>query len=194
MALHGLASVTIGVPDVGSTTGYYTDFGLTPQDDGWLSSADGGRQLRLVPRPRRQLVELVVRAESRDDLGRIAASLSRLGLARQLDDDQLTAVEPVVGARVVVRVAPPLVEGVSARAAYNGPGRLERSGRRAEGVLRTGPVRPTRLGHAVLGTTNLEASRRFVVVLPTDPVIMATGARSCAAPPSTTTCSCSPRR
>lgn len=163
MALHGLASVTVGVPDVGSTTAYYSDFGLTPHDDGWLSSTDGGRQLRLVSRPRRELVELVVRAGNADDLGRIAASLSRLGLPHELDGDQLTAVEPVLGARVMVRVAPPVVESAAARAAYNGPGRLERSGRRAEGVLRTGPVRPTRLGHAVLGTTNLQASKTFFV-------------------------------
>jgi catechol 2,3-dioxygenase-like lactoylglutathione lyase family enzyme len=29
MSLHGLASVTIGVPDVEVTRAYYSDFGLT---------------------------------------------------------------------------------------------------------------------------------------------------------------------
>ena len=29
MSLHGLARVTIGVPDVDAVTGFYTDFGLT---------------------------------------------------------------------------------------------------------------------------------------------------------------------
>jgi catechol 2,3-dioxygenase-like lactoylglutathione lyase family enzyme len=44
-----------------------------------------------------------------------------------------------------------------------GRGLPERSGRRAEGVMRKAPVRPNRLGHAVLGTTNLEASTAFFV-------------------------------
>jgi catechol 2,3-dioxygenase-like lactoylglutathione lyase family enzyme len=165
MALHGLASVTIGVPDPASTTAYYTDFGLTPGADGWLATADGGDQLRVVPRGRRQLVEMVIRAESREDLARIAASLSRLGVPTELDvaGDSLAAVEPVVGTRVVVAVRPPSVQAEVPRPAYNAPGRLERSGRRADGVLRTTPVRPKRLGHAVYGTTDLAASQAFFV-------------------------------
>jgi catechol 2,3-dioxygenase-like lactoylglutathione lyase family enzyme len=163
MALHGLASVTIGVPDVRATAAYYTDFGLMPHGDDWLSSTDGGKQLRLVHRPRRQLVELVIRAQDADDLARIAASLARLGIPADLDGDDLVAVEPVVGARAVVRVLPPLVQDEVPRATSNGPGRLERSGRRADGVLRAAPIRPTRLGQAVIGTTNLEASTAFFV-------------------------------
>ena len=80
MPLHSLTSVTIGVPNVAETAAYYTEFGLTAQQDGWLSTTDAGRQLRLVERPRRQLVEVVVRADTSDDLGRIAASLRRLEL------------------------------------------------------------------------------------------------------------------
>src|SRR5882757_2389676 len=111
MPLLGLASVTIGVPDVGAATAYYTEFGLTPQVDGWLSTTVGGNQLRLVPRARRQLVELVVRAESRDDIAGIAAALSRQGARIELDPtgDMLVAIEPVSGIRAVVQVLPPPV-------------------------------------------------------------------------------------
>ncbi len=165
MGLHGLASVTIGVPNVASTTAYYAEFGLTPQDDGWLSTTDGGKQLRLVESPRRQLVEMVVRAQSHDDIDRIAADLARLGIPVGTDPDGagLVAVEPVVGTRVVVRALPPSVQESMTPAAFNGPGLPQRSGRRAEGVMRKAPVRPNRLGHAVLGTTNLEASTAFFV-------------------------------
>src|SRR4051794_26818236 len=102
MALHGLASVTIGVPNLASTTAYYIEFGLAPHDDGWLSTTDGGKQLRLVESPHRQLVEMVVRAESQDDIDRIAAALARLGLPVELATRgaELVAVEPVVGIRV----------------------------------------------------------------------------------------------
>src|SRR5438132_8920671 len=148
MGLHGLASVTIGVPDVASTTAYYAEFGLTPQDAGWLSTSDGGKQLRLVESARRQLVEIVVRAQSHDDIDRIGAGLARLGIPVGTDPDggELVALEPVLGTRVVVRALPPLAQAALTPAAFNGPGRPERSGRRADGVLREARVRPNRLG------------------------------------------------
>ena len=44
MSLHRLASVTMGVPDTVPTAAYYTQFGLTPGDDGWFSTRDGDRK------------------------------------------------------------------------------------------------------------------------------------------------------
>ncbi len=44
---------------------------------------------------------------------------------------------------------------------YNGPGRIERHDDRAPGILRAEPVRPRKLGHAVVGTTDLEATTAF---------------------------------
>jgi catechol 2,3-dioxygenase-like lactoylglutathione lyase family enzyme len=108
MGLHGLASVTIGVPDPVATSAYYTDFGLAPGEQGWLRTTDGGDQLRLVPRPFRQLVELVIRASDHDDLRRAAAALGRLGISSALAPGELVSTEPVVGTRVVMRVLPPL--------------------------------------------------------------------------------------
>jgi catechol 2,3-dioxygenase-like lactoylglutathione lyase family enzyme len=74
MSLHGLLSATIGVPNAAETAAYYTDFGLEPAADGWLSSRDAGRQLRIVNAPTRRLVELRVGADDADDLGRAAAT------------------------------------------------------------------------------------------------------------------------
>jgi catechol 2,3-dioxygenase-like lactoylglutathione lyase family enzyme len=54
MALHRLTSVTIGVPNADETAAYYTEFGLTPQHDGWFSTRDGGRQLRIAHTPMRR--------------------------------------------------------------------------------------------------------------------------------------------
>ena len=51
MALHRLASVTIGVPNTAETAEYYTEFGLQPDDEQWFATQDGGRQLRLVHAP-----------------------------------------------------------------------------------------------------------------------------------------------
>lgn len=38
MSLHGLLSVTIGVPNVAQTAAYYADFGLAPQAHGWFAT------------------------------------------------------------------------------------------------------------------------------------------------------------
>ena len=40
MALHRLTSITMGVPNVAETAAYYTEFGLTPEDDNWFSTTD----------------------------------------------------------------------------------------------------------------------------------------------------------
>jgi catechol 2,3-dioxygenase-like lactoylglutathione lyase family enzyme len=161
MALHRLASVTMGVPDVGATARYYTDFGLRPDDDGWFATRDGGRQLRIVPAATRRLVELHVAADDPDDLAAAAARLRRLGVPVESGPGTLTAYERTTGVRAVLEVAPRLAQDTVAPTAYNGPGRVERAGDRAPGILRTGAVRPRKLGHAVVGTTDLDATTAF---------------------------------
>lgn len=163
MSLHRLTSVTMGVPNVGETGAYYAEFGLTPDGDDWFRTADGGRQLHIVPAPTRRLVELRIGVDDADDLDRAAGDLARLGVTASRGGAALTAVEPVTGTRAVLEVAPRLAQPRIAATAYNGPGRVERSGARAPGVRRAAAVRPRKLGHAVLGTPDVEAARRFFV-------------------------------
>ena len=161
MALHQLISVTIGVPNVAQTAAYYAEFGLTPAADGWFSTTDGGQQLRLVRAPTRRLIEIVVAADDRDDLDRVASRLARLGLTAKREDDKVITEEPAAGFRATVTMAPRLTQPAVPAAPYNGPGRIERAGGRAPGVLRTGPVQPRKLGHVVAGTTDLAATTGF---------------------------------
>ncbi|MGE3661747.1 MAG: VOC family protein [Pseudonocardia sp.] len=163
MALHRLSSITIGVPDVATTTRYYEDFGLTPTRSGWLSTTDGGEQLRLVNTPTRRLVELTVGVDDRDDLDRIATRLAGLGLWADRTVDALSVEEPISGVRALVRVDPRVTQDPRPATPFNGPGRLERVGTRAPGLLREGPVRPRKLGHVVLGSTDQAATRRFFI-------------------------------
>jgi catechol 2,3-dioxygenase-like lactoylglutathione lyase family enzyme len=163
MALHRLAAVTIAVPNVAETSAYYTDFGLLPESDGWFTTRDGGRQLRIVYAPTRRLIEMELGADDDDDLGRIASNLNRIGVHADRQPQRVAAVEPATSVRVSVAVSSRLVQPQVPATAYNGPGRLERMGQRAPGVLREGPVRPRKLGHAVLGTTDFEATRNFFV-------------------------------
>ncbi len=163
MSLHGLLSVTIGVPNVEQTAAYYADFGLTPEDDNWFATADGGRQLHIVAAATRRLVELRVAADDADDLARTAASLARLGFPAEPGEAVLETSEPVTGMRVRVEIAPRLVQDTVSPTPYNGPGRVDRPAVRAPGFARQDPVRPRKLGHAVVGSTDHEASAAFFV-------------------------------
>jgi catechol 2,3-dioxygenase-like lactoylglutathione lyase family enzyme len=161
MSLHNLNSLTVGVPDVEAVRGYYKDFGLTG-DDGWLSTTDGGRQLRLVPAPRRQLLQMEIGVDDPDDIGRIAGQLRRIDVAvSRLSGDSVTAAEPVTGVQVTATVTRRLVQQPSPEAAYNQPGLIRRTDARAPGILREGTVRPRRLGHVVIGSTDQATSQRF---------------------------------
>ncbi|MBB4682607.1 VOC family protein [Amycolatopsis jiangsuensis] len=161
MALHGLGKVTIGVPNVEETIAYYTDFGLDHRGDGRFATRDGGEQLRIVHSPMRRLAELTVAADDRDDIAAITRRLQKLGVPVEHDGDSLRATELITGTTVRVAVRDRItVDPVPPATLYNGPGRIDRWGR-APFLTRTEPVRPRKLGHAVLGSTDLETTMKF---------------------------------
>jgi catechol 2,3-dioxygenase-like lactoylglutathione lyase family enzyme len=161
VALHQLTSFTLGVPDLAQTAAYYREFGLADDGDGWFATRDGGRQLRLVTSPVRRLIELRIGVDDADDLARAASRLLALGVTADVADEVLTARDRTTGVRVALGVTPRLEQPVTAPTPYNGPGRLERSGGRAPGVLREKQVSPRKLGHVVLGTTDFDTTTAF---------------------------------
>jgi catechol 2,3-dioxygenase-like lactoylglutathione lyase family enzyme len=170
MTLHRLTSVCIGVPNVAETAAYYEEFGLTRLDDKdgngnemRFATVDGGEQLRLVHSRRRRLVELGIGAGDPDDLHSVASRLAALGVAFDQTPDAVTATEAGTAVRVVVSVADPVDSHPAPAIAENAPGRTARGTGRAASVLRENPVRPRKLGHVVLGSTDFEASERFFV-------------------------------
>ena len=127
-----------------------------------FATTDGGEQLRARARRRtRRLVELGVGADDADDLApRRRTARPRSASPSEPRTGTVVAREPGTGVARgrggrAARAAQPTV----AATAYNGPGRLERLTARAPAILRTQPVRPRKLGHVVLGTTDLAASR-----------------------------------
>ncbi|MET1072213.1 MAG: VOC family protein [Umezawaea sp.] len=162
MPLHRLTSITMGVPNVAETAAYYAEFGLQPgTGDHRLSTVDGGEQLRVAASERRRLLELGVGADDPDDLDRVAAGLDRLGFPVARTENSVSTLDPGTGTRIEVAIAPRLDQPAARVPAYNGPGRHDRVGARADGVLREGPVRPRKLGHVVLGSTDVETSQRL---------------------------------
>jgi catechol 2,3-dioxygenase-like lactoylglutathione lyase family enzyme len=161
MALHQLSSVTIGVPDPELAAPFYADFGLEAHGDGTFSSVEGGRQLFLVEAPTRRLIEMVVGVDGDGDLDRVGEALRAAGHGPDVTERQLSVVEPETGVRVVLRIADRLVQTPVTAAIYNGPGRAERSGQRSPAVVRSNAVRPRKLGHVVVTSTNVAATSGF---------------------------------
>ncbi|KOG61377.1 MULTISPECIES: VOC family protein [Streptomyces] len=159
MSLHRLTDITLGVPNVAETLEYYTTYGLIPQEpdtpgEHWFGTVDGGpRQLRIVQAPVRRLISLGIGADDRDDLGRISASLSRFGVHSDVDGDRLTTTEPVTGLSVTVSVAPQIPAKPAPRA--------HPANHRAPSVFATEPVRPRKLGHVYLGSTDAATTQGF---------------------------------
>jgi catechol-2,3-dioxygenase len=166
VALHGLSSLTLGVPNIDEVTAYYEDFGLTivrtdPDGTTHLSTLEGGEQLHVAYAERRRLLAMSVAADDPDDLGRVAGQLARLDVVATAGDDSVSAWDPGTDVAVTVEVRPRIVSVPSPAAAYNRPGDTPRLNRRAPGIERTGPVQPRKLGHVVIGSTDQPASQRF---------------------------------
>jgi catechol 2,3-dioxygenase-like lactoylglutathione lyase family enzyme len=161
MALHQLLSVTIGVPNVAETARYYADFGLTPTNNGWFTTTDGGRQLAITYAPTRRMLEMHVGVDDADDLGRIEASLRAMGISTAGHPNAIRAVDPINGVGVTARIADRLIQTPGTVPHHNAPGRTERTNHRVRAFDRQHAVAPRRLGHAVLGTTDYLASMKF---------------------------------
>jgi catechol 2,3-dioxygenase-like lactoylglutathione lyase family enzyme len=175
--LHRLTQIVMGVPNVEQTAAYYADFGLTPRPreevsiygaqapvpsgSHTFSTADGGEQLQVVHADRRRLIELGIGVDDPDDLDRVAASLAALDVAVERTETAVCAVDP--GTQVVVRieVAARYAQAPTPAPPYNTPGVNARTEQRAPAILREDPVRPRKLGHVVLGSTDQPASQRF---------------------------------
>jgi catechol 2,3-dioxygenase-like lactoylglutathione lyase family enzyme len=161
MALHRLTQIVMGVPNVEQTAAYYTEFGLTPRENGTLATVDGGEQLRIVASDRRRLVQLGVGADDPDDLDRVAASLASLGVPVERTAGSVRAVDPGTEITVQVEIAGRYQQEPTPAPEYNSPGVTARADQRAPGILRDQPVRPRKLGHVVLGSTDQQLSQRF---------------------------------
>jgi catechol 2,3-dioxygenase-like lactoylglutathione lyase family enzyme len=163
MALQGLAEITLGVPRVDETRAFYTEFGMTETAPGVLATADGGDQLRIVQRPYRQLVEYVVNADDADDVARVRAAAIRHGFdVTDHDDGSVSVVEPIVGMRARVVVGKAVQPVPFQSPIMNSPGHTVRIADRAPAIFDAGSARPRKLGHVLYGTTDLDASTRFL--------------------------------
>lgn len=163
MALHGLADMTLGVPDTAAASEFYRTFGLSAGADGALATQEGGEQLRIVHHPFRRLLAVTVAADDSDDVERVRrAAAAHAVPIDEHDDGSVTVVEPHVGVRIRVAVRPRIEQHYMPTPEPNAPAHIARPGERAPAIFHTGPVAPRRLGHVLYGTPDIEGSTRFL--------------------------------
>ena len=165
MALHRLAHIEVGIPEVSieKSRSFYRDLGLNEVATGRFATLDGAEQLGVVATARRGLCALTVGVDDADDLARAAASLAKLGFDAQRDSSALRTRDPVTGIRVVLQVEPRLAQTPRAPLATNGPGRVARRNDRSPAVHLKDVPRPRRLSHAVTTSSDPAATRRFFI-------------------------------
>jgi hypothetical protein len=95
-----------------------------------------------------------------DELDRVAVTLASIGIRAERAGDCVTAADPGTEVTVRVEIAPRVAQQPTPAPSYNAPGVNVRTNERAPGILRQ-PVRPRKLGHVVLGSTDKDASQRF---------------------------------
>jgi catechol 2,3-dioxygenase-like lactoylglutathione lyase family enzyme len=162
MALHGLASITVGVPDLGSASAFYDEFGLRATSAGRFATVGGGEQLQLVARSTRALVEFACAADDQDDVDRVRRAAAAAGIATADDGGDLLLAEPVVGIGVRVTVRRRIVQVPVTLQTINAPGVRGRGFERAPAIVERDGATPRRLGHALYTTPDIDASKRFL--------------------------------
>lgn len=164
MSLHRLTKLVLGVPDVAAAEAYYTEFGLTPLGGARFATVDGGEQLQIVHSERRRAVEVGIGVDDPDDLDRIAANLAALGVEAKREPAALLARDEGSGVDVRVEIAERMVQQPVPAEVYNGPGRVDRVNARAAALTRDEDhLRPRKLGHVVLASTDQPRSQDFFV-------------------------------
>jgi catechol 2,3-dioxygenase-like lactoylglutathione lyase family enzyme len=163
MALHGLGQMTLGVPDVDAASGFYRSFGLVESENGTLATGDGGEQMRIVSHPFRRLLEVTLAADDTDDLDRLRSNATAAGVAvTEHDDGSVSVVEPHVGLRLRAVIRPRISQERKDTPGMNAPAHVARPDERAPAIFNDGPVAPSRLGHVLYGTPDIEGSMRFL--------------------------------
>lgn len=162
MALHRLLSMRVGVPDPHGLDSFYREVGFTPHGDGTYTGSEGGAEVKVEQYGFRRLLEVSVGASDERDVSLAAERLEAMGLTSSTVDGTLSVVDPASQVTFRVSVAEPFEQTPRQPVLDNAPGVAVRRNARAGGVLREAHP-PRRLGHIVIGSTDLAATRDLVV-------------------------------
>jgi catechol 2,3-dioxygenase-like lactoylglutathione lyase family enzyme len=162
MGLHRLLGMRVGVPDPDALGAFYDEMGLSHDGDGRFVGSEGGAAVHVDHYPFRRLLEVVVGAHDDSDLAAANDRLLARGLTPTLHGDSLVAIDPHTQVTFRMEVAEAYSQPAVTAFVDNAPGATVRRNARAHGVF-GGPRPPRRLGHLVIGTPDLAATRDLLV-------------------------------
>jgi catechol-2,3-dioxygenase len=163
MSLHRLLGFRAGVADPAELDGYYRELGLTGDAHSGYRGSDGGGGVTIDEAPFRRLVTVDIGCDDDGDLDAVQQRLEEQGAQPRRESEAVSVLDVASRVLITVRVAEPEVALREADLVTpNTPGAIVRLNQRAPGVFGT-PRPPRRLGHLVIGTPDLRATRDLLV-------------------------------
>jgi hypothetical protein len=163
MSLHRLLGFRAAVADPTALGAYYAELGLTGDARSGYTGSDGGGAVIVDEAPFRRLVAVDIGCDDDRDLDAVQQQLEARGASPTREPDFVSVLDAASRVQFTVRVAEPEATGPPvAFVPPNAPGAVARINERAPGVF-AGPRPPRRLGHLVIGTPDLRATRDLLV-------------------------------
>jgi hypothetical protein len=163
MSLHRLLGFRAAVADPPALGAYYAELGLTGDATSGYTGSDGGAVVTVDEAPFRRLVAIDIGCDDDRDLDAVQQRLEARGASPTRGSQSVSMVDRASRALITVRVAEPEADTPRADVVTpNAPGAVVRVNERAPAVFGA-PRPPRRLGHLVIGTPDLRATRDLLV-------------------------------
>jgi hypothetical protein len=163
MSLHRLLGFRAAVADPIALDAYYAELGLRGGATSGYTGSDGGAVVIVDEAPFRRLIAVDIGCEDDRDLDAVQKRLEARGACPTRELQSVSVVD--AASRVVISVRIAEREATTTPVDLvtpNAPGAIVRVNERAAGVFGT-PRPPRRLGHLVIGTPDLRATRDLLV-------------------------------
>ena len=165
MSLHRLLGFRAAVAGPSALDAYYAELGLTGDATAGYTGSDGGAVVNIDEAPFRRLIAVDIGCHDDRDLDAVVQRLAAGGASPVREAESVSVVDAASRVLFTVRVAEPEAPSGGPLADFvtpNTPGAIVRVNERAPGVFGA-PRPPRRLGHLVIGTPDLRATRDLLV-------------------------------
>jgi catechol 2,3-dioxygenase-like lactoylglutathione lyase family enzyme len=161
MSLHRLLGFRAAVADPAALDAYYTELGLTGDARSGYTGSSGGGAVIIDEAPFRRLIAIDIGCDDDRDLDAAQQRLEARGASPTRESESVSVLDPASRVLITVRVAGPEATIPPADLVPSAPATV-RLNERAPAVFGA-PRPPRRLGHLVIGTPDLRATRDLLV-------------------------------
>ncbi|MDQ1480773.1 MAG: hypothetical protein QOI44_1634 [Actinomycetota bacterium] len=163
MSLHRLLGFRAAVADPTALAAYYAELGLGGDASSGYTGSNGGAVVAVDEAPFRRLIAVDIGCHDDRDLDAVKQRLEAQGASPRRESNSVSVLDAASRVSITVRVAEPEARvGPVDLVAANAPDAVVRINERAPGVFGA-PRPPRRLGHLVIGTPDLRATRDLLV-------------------------------